>query len=60
MPLGRGENDIKRKEKISGLEMKMCSTYIHINYDWVDSQQYKREGNTKAGETTHVPGEFLI
>lgn len=28
-----GENDNKRKEKISGLEMKMYNPYIHINCD---------------------------
>lgn len=43
MPLGRGENDIKRKEKISGLEMKMCSTYIHkIMIEWIVSSIKER------------------
>lgn len=28
-----GENDTKRKEKFSDLEMKMCNPYIQINCD---------------------------
>lgn len=35
--MAEGENDTKRKENISDLEMKICNSYIHMNCEQVGS-----------------------
>lgn len=54
-----GGNDPKRKEKNSGLEMKMYKPYTHINCDWVISGVKKR-GGFQRQKKQHVPRGFLI